>query len=87
MTSLADKIADYCQEKGLRNSFRRVQVAGLLERATEPVSAEELWILLRQEEFQMSIGAVYVALAWLVEAGFARKIPGHDRTFRYALPA
>ncbi len=72
-------------ERGIRKSIKRNQVATVLERIHESMDAEQVWLLLKKNHFQISIGAVYQALNWLVEHGFVEKQIQSDRKFIYQL--
>ncbi|WP_420152912.1 transcriptional repressor [Siphonobacter sp.] len=85
MHSINNRIDTYCIERGIRKSIKRNQVATVLERIHESMDAEQVWLLLKKNHFQISIGAVYQALNWLVEHGFVEKHIQADRKFIYYL--
>ena len=85
MHSINNRIDAYCIERGIRKSIKRNQVATVLERIHESMDAEQVWLLLKKNHFQISIGAVYQALNWLVEHGFVEKHIQADRKFIYQL--
>ncbi len=79
MNTIIERINEYCLSHGIRCSVKRNQVALLLERTQQGMDAEQVWLQMKQEQFRMSIGAVYLSLNWLVDAGFIQKTMMEDR--------
>lgn len=79
------RINAYCFSHGVRYSDKRNQVALVLERTQRAMDAEQIWLHMKEEQFTMSIGAVYLSLNWLVEAGFIEKKLMEDRKAVFAV--
>lgn len=66
---LTNQLHKYCSSKRMKYSEKRLMVAMKLVEIDRKVEAEELWILLKQDGYPISIASVYLNLSVLVDAG------------------
>ena len=77
--NIIERINEYCLQHGVRQSGKRNQVALVLERTQQAMDAEQVCLQMKEDQFHISIGAVYLSLNWLVDAGFIEKKLMEDR--------
>ncbi|HOG01144.1 MAG: Zinc-specific metallo-regulatory protein [Firmicutes bacterium ADurb.Bin248] len=70
-------------QSGLRNTRPRAAVLSLLEASAAPLSAEQVYLALREKGVAANLSTVYRAIEALCEKGLAAKlsIPGDPRAF------
>lgn len=66
---LMQQLQNYCTPRRMKFSEKRMMVAMKLAEIDRKIAAEELWILLKQDGYPISIASVYLNLSVLVDAG------------------
>lgn len=59
---------------GLKNTKRRVAILDILYRSSQPVSAEQVFLEMKQEDIPANLSTVYRTLEALTEKGLAARI-------------
>ena len=78
---IIDKIRIYCRSKRMLSSEKRVSIALRLFEVKDFIHPESLWMMLKQENINVSIGCVYTNLRLMEEAGVATsRIDGNRLT-------
>lgn len=72
--SIEDQINLYFRVNKLRKAHKKLLVARYLTAYEEVVTAETLWIGIKEKQRDISIASVYNSLNWVVELGFAQRI-------------
>jgi len=65
---------DLMKLSGLRNTKSRSAILDILERSTQPISAEELFIALKEKKVAANLSTVYRALDTLAEKRLVNKL-------------
>ena len=82
--NIEDQITHYFTDNNLRTAHKKLLVAKYLKTHKNEVTAETLWIQIKEKRLNISIASVYNSLNWLVELGFAEKI-AQGRKYLYQI--
>ena len=69
-----ENITTNLKEKGLRNTPHRRKIIGMLEGASQPQCAEQIFLVLKLEDTSISLSTVYRVLETLAKKGLVEKI-------------
>jgi Fur family ferric uptake transcriptional regulator len=81
MTTLPD--LSKLKRAGGKRSSKREQIVNVFLRQEGHLSADDLVDLIRREDHRISRATVYRTLAWMVDAGIARRVDFGEGRFRY----
>ncbi|SES11652.1 transcriptional repressor [Pedobacter rhizosphaerae] len=78
---IIDKIRIYCRSRRMLSSEKRTSIALRLFEVKDFIHPETLWMMLKKENINVSIGCVYTNLRLMEEAGVAiSRIDGNRLT-------
>jgi len=83
MPGFASRLHEYCMEKGLKISSKRIEVIVFLENTGKAIEADELLLMMRNARIKISSPYIYQCLSWLAELDLVLKKPGVDKRQRY----
>jgi len=79
-----DLLSHHLRRVGMYRSKQKSVVLWSLLRSPEPISAQDLFYLVKQEDLFIGLGTVYRTLQTLVACGLAAETVGTDGTRLYA---
>ena len=75
---------DWLRRQGVRVTSARVEILGMLLEAESPLTHQQMAALLARYHRRVDPVTLYRVLEWLVEKGFAHRVAGADRVWRFA---
>jgi len=82
--NIEEQISSYLADNKLRKAHKKILVARYLKNQSQEVTAETIWMQIKEKRLNISIASVYNSLNWLVELGFAKRAV-QGRKFLYQI--